>query len=294
MWLLTPAGQARYLISFVTNNQDLRACPPIIYGLCLRAPAHVIDSLAGMLARYRRRVGCRWRGYDTRLQAILTVAWLQGGHTYRSLAAGNGVSKDTCRRYVHEGITVLARRAVSLSEVVRLAVAAGWPYLIVDGVNVPTERLVDRRWFSGKHKRYGGNVQVVAAPDGELLWASAALPGATHDSRAARRWRIAAKVVEFLGLLADLGYLGVHPEIITGYKRAPGKKTLPPGKKAATWIVASLRAAGERACAQLKSWRVLANDFRGHPRQLTTVVKAIQALQYMIRDPFARTVTIPQ
>jgi hypothetical protein len=77
----------------------------------------------------------RWRGYDAGLQAILTVAWLQGGHTYRALAAGNGVSKDTCRRYIAEGITVLARRALSLTEVVRLAAAAGWPYLIVDGVS---------------------------------------------------------------------------------------------------------------------------------------------------------------
>jgi hypothetical protein len=69
------------------------------------------------------------------------------GHTHRSLAAGNEVSKDTCRRYIAEGITLLARRAVSLSEVVRLAAAAGWPYLIVDGVNVPTERLADKKWF---------------------------------------------------------------------------------------------------------------------------------------------------
>jgi len=31
---------------------------------------------------------------------------------------------------------------------------------------------------------------------------------------------------------------------------------------------------------------VLTHDFRGRPRQLTTVVKAVQALQYLIRDPF--------
>jgi DDE superfamily endonuclease len=287
-------GQARHRVCFVKNKTEARACPPIIYGLALMTPAHVIDTLTRMLYRHRARIGSRWRGYDARLQAILTVAWLQGGHTYRSLAAGNGVSKDTCRRYVTEGITVLARRALSLTEVVRLAAAAGWPYLIVDGVNVPIERLADRKWFSGKHKRHGGNVQVVAAPDGELLWVSAVLPGATHDVTAARRWRIADKIVQLLGLLADLGYLGLHPEVITGYKRAPGRRSLPEGKKAATWIVASLRAAGERACAQLKCWRVLVCQFRGRPGQLSTVVKAIQALQYMIRDPFGRSITIPQ
>ncbi len=39
--------------------------------------------------------------------------------------------------------------------------------------------------------------------------------------------------------------------------------------------------------AQLKLWRVLANDFRGNPRRLTTIVKAVQALQYLIRDPLS-------
>jgi len=39
-------------------------------------------------------------------------------------------------------------------------------------------------------------------------------------------------------------------------------------------------------CWRLKCWRVLTCDFRGRPRQLTTIVKAVQALQYLIRDPF--------
>jgi hypothetical protein len=47
-----------------------------------------------------------------------------------------------------------------------------------------------------------------------------------------------------------------------------------------------VRCLGERANAQLKQWRVLTNDFRGQPRQLTPVVKAIQTLHYWIRDPF--------
>ena len=33
-------------------------------------------------------------------------------------------------------------------------------------------------------------------------------------------------------------------------------------------------------------WRVLTNDFRGRPRHLTAIVKAVQALQYLIRDAF--------
>jgi hypothetical protein len=273
------------------TNQELKTSGPIIYGLALSTPAHVVEHLAAALTRYRKRVGTRWRAYDTTTQAILTIAWLEGGHTYRSLGAGNGVPKSTCRTLIQEGIKVLARRALPLTEVVYLARKAGWEYLIVDGVNIPTERVAadytrKQHWYSGKHKRHGAAVQTVAAPDGELLWVSGVLPGKTVDITAARRFGIAEKVLKFLGLLADLGYLGLHPQVITGYKRKRGEKTLPEAKKAANRAQASLRCIGERANAQLKCWRVLTCDFRGRPRQLTTVVKAIQALQYLIRDPF--------
>lgn len=42
----------------------------------------------------------------------------------------------------------------------------------------------------GHHRRHGGNVQVIAYPPGRLGWASAALPGSTHDLTAARTRRI--------------------------------------------------------------------------------------------------------
>ncbi|MGW2936137.1 transposase family protein, partial [Streptomyces sp. NPDC001156] len=102
-------------------------------------------------------------------------------------------------------------------------------------------------WYSGKHKRHGGSVTTIAAPDGELLWVSGVLPGRTVDIRAARRFRIADKVLAHLGHLADLGYIGLHPDVITGYKRRRGEKTLPEGKKAANQAQAALRCIGERA-----------------------------------------------
>ena len=248
-------------------------------------------GFAAALGRYHRRIGSRWRAHELMTQAVLTLAYLEGGHTYRSLAAGNGIPRSTCHTYVQEGIKVLARRALPLTEVVRLAVKAGWPYLIVDGVNIPTERIAagftkKQHWFSGKHHRHGAAVQTVAAPDGELLWVSGVLPGKTVDITAARRLGIAEKVLEFLGLLADLGYIGLHPQAITGYKRKRGEKALPAGKKAANGALAGLRAIGERGNAQLKQWKVLANDFRGNPRRITRIVKAVQTLQYLIRQPF--------
>lgn len=279
------------------NTTDTGASAPIIYGLSLSTPPAVVQRFADTLARYRKRVGSTWRAHEVMAQATVTCAFLEGGHSYRKLAEGNQIPRSTCHRYVQEGIKVLARRALPLIEVIRLAVKAGWPYLIVDGVNIPTERVAAQYskkeyWYSGKHRRHGGNVQTVAAPDGELLWVSGVLPGRTVDITAARRFKIADKVLRFLGLLADLGYVGLHPDMIVGHKRKKGEKTLPAGKKAANIAIASLRAIGERANAQLKQWKVLACDFRGSPTQITTAVKAVQTLQYWIRDPFGTTITV--
>jgi DDE superfamily endonuclease len=281
----------------VTNNQP-EAPEPIVYGIPLSTPPSTVDRFAAMLTRHHNRIGSRYRAHEVRKQAVLTCAFLEGGHTYRKLATGNGVPRTTTYRYIQEGIKVMARRALPLTEVVRLAIKAGWEYLIVDGVNIPTERVAAKYgrkqyWYSGKHKRHGGSVTTVAAPDGELLWVSGVLPGRTVDITAARRFGIAGKVLEFLGLMADLGYIGLHPDVVTGYKRARGEKTLSAARKAANQVQASMRAIGERANSQLKCWKVLASDFRGRPQQITAIVKAVQALQYLIREPFgpARTIT---
>jgi hypothetical protein len=41
---------------------------------------------------------------------------------------------------------------------------------------------------SGKHKIHGVNLQVIASPNGTILWVSGQLPGSTHDTAAARIW----------------------------------------------------------------------------------------------------------
>jgi hypothetical protein len=55
-------------------------------------------------------------------------------------------------------------------------------YAIPDGTLIPIDRVADQKpYFSGKHRRHGVNVQVIADPAGRLIWASAAVPGSTHD-----------------------------------------------------------------------------------------------------------------
>jgi hypothetical protein len=54
---------------------------------------------------------------------------------------------------------------------------------------------------SGKHRVHGMNVQVVASPDGTIVWVSGGLPGSVHDTAAARIWNILAALRE-TGLIA--------------------------------------------------------------------------------------------
>lgn len=249
------------------------------------------DRLASRLAAHRASIGTRWRLLDTTTQATLVIAFLRTNLTYAELAAGNSISTSTCWRYIDEGIGLLAAAAIRLKDVVRLARKAGWDYLCVDGVNVPTVafgRKVNRRQkhYSGKHRRHGVNVQTICAPDGRLLWASAALPGKTTDITAARRHKLDRKVGALIGLLADLGYLGLD-QVITGYRRKRGQKQLPAGQRAANTVHASLRCLGERGNAQLKWWKVMATELRCRPNRCTRTVKAVLALHHLETTPFA-------
>jgi hypothetical protein len=60
-------------------------------------------------------------------------------------------------------------------------------YAILDGTLIPIDRVADQTpYYSGKHKRHGANLQVIADAAGRLAWTSAALPGAVHDLTDAR------------------------------------------------------------------------------------------------------------
>jgi hypothetical protein len=87
-------------------------------------------------------------------------------------------------------------------------------FVILDGTLIPIDRISgskDRRYYSGKHKRHGVNVQVLADPHGELIWASPALPGSVHDLKAARiHGLIEALTRSAVATLADKGYRGVR------------------------------------------------------------------------------------
>src|ERR1700733_7612134 len=88
------------------------------------------------------------------------------------------------------------------------------------------QRAADRPFYSGKHHRRGMNLQVISAPDGEILWVSGPLPGAVHDLNAAQIWGIVRELATAgLIVLADKGYTGAGDHIRTPTR---GRTNRPP------------------------------------------------------------------
>jgi hypothetical protein len=157
-----------------------------------RAEAHseiATVVLAGVVRRHRKKIGSCWRSLNPERQALLVLVHLRNGESFAALGAGFGVGTATAWRYVHQAVALLAARAPKLDTALGAATRAGQAFVVIDGTLIPIDRVAaDRPFYSGKHRKHGMNLQVIASPQGEILWVSGALPGAVHDLTAARIW----------------------------------------------------------------------------------------------------------
>jgi hypothetical protein len=248
----------------------------LFYPAALPLSRQTLTYTAGIIRRHRAQIGSPWRKLTCSQQALLALAYLRKGETFADLAAGFGIGTATARRYVSETVALLAARSPKLHKALRKATRAGHAYVVIDGTLIPIDRVAaDRPFYSGKHRGHGMNLQVIASPDGDILWVSGPLPGAVHDLTAARIWGIARELAAAgLVVLADKGYHGAGDHIRTPYK---GKNKLD-SQKAANRAHAQLRSPGERANAQLKTWRIL-RKLRCCPWKAGQLAKAIHVLQ---------------
>ena len=248
----------------------------LFYPAALPLSAQTLTYVAGVIRRHRKKIGSSWRKLNPGQQALLVLAYLRKGETFAELAAGFGVGTATAWRYVTETVALLAARAPRLRRALTGAKNADHAYVVIDGTLIPIDRVAaDRPFYSGKHRRHGMNLQVIAAPDGEILWVSGPLPGAVHDLTAARIWGIIRELAAAgLIVLADKGYHGAGDHILTPYRG----RNKPASQKTANRAHAQLRSPGERANAQLKTWRILCK-LRCCPWKVGQLAKAIHALQ---------------
>jgi hypothetical protein len=231
------------------------------------------DYTAGIIRRHRKQIGSPWRKLGPGQQALLVLAYLRKGETFAELAAGFGTA--TAWRYVTETVALLVARSPKLRQGRARANKAGHAYLVLEGTLIPIDRVAaDRPLYSGKHRMHGMNLQVISSPDGEILWVSGPLPDAVHDLTAARIWGIMRELAASgLVVLGDKGYRG-EDHIHVPYRG----RNKPASQKDANRAHARLRGPGERANAQLKSWRIL-HKLRCCPWRAGQLAKAIHVLQ---------------
>ncbi|WBB82118.1 transposase family protein [Micromonospora sp. WMMD882] len=239
--------------------------------------------LSDLIRVHRAQRGSRWRRLNPGRQALLVLAHLRNGDTYSRLAAGFAIGATTAWRYVRGTITLLATLADDLNACATRA--ARLAYAILDGTLIPIDRVADQKpYYSGKHKRHGVTVQVVADPAGRLVWASPALPGAVHDLTAARTvGLIDALASRNVMTFADKGYQGAGGTIRTPFKRHRHRPRLSRRQKTVNRGHARIRAVGERAVATLKTWKIL-TKLRCCPRRAITIVQAILVLHAVEND----------
>lgn len=248
----------------------------LFYRAAVDLSRSTLNYVAGIIRRHRKTIGSTWRRLNPAQQALLVLVYLRKGETYTELAAGFGVSVATAWRYVEETVALLRARAPKLGRALRDAVRDGLHYLVLDGMLIPIDRVrADRPYYSAKHRMHGMNIQVIASPDGTIIWTSGSLPGSTHDLTAARIWGVLRTLAQAgVPTLADKGYQGAEGPVATPYKG----RNKPLSQKAANRSHARLRGPGERANAQLKTWRIL-RKLRCCPHKAGQLCKAIAVLQ---------------
>jgi hypothetical protein len=234
--------------------------------------------LSDLIRADRAARGSRWRKLDPGGQALLVLAHLRNGDTYARLGSGFGIGTTTAWRYAREGIDLLAACKPSLAQAMRRIRRLA--FVILDGTLISIDRLrgpLDRVHYSGKHKRHGLNIQVIADAHGRLIWLSPALPGAVHDLKAARNHGILTALTRAaVATLADKAYRGAGPVVMVPFygRHLPGRM------RQVNAAHAKVRAIGERANATLKGWKVL-TKLRCCPRRATAITAAILVLQHI-------------
>ena len=82
-----------------------------------------------------------------------------------SSGPGSGSSTATAWRYVEETVALLAARSPKLAPGAAQGEAGRAAYLVLDGTLIPIDRVTaDRPFYSGKHRKHGMNLQVIAIP----------------------------------------------------------------------------------------------------------------------------------
>jgi hypothetical protein len=276
----------------------------VTYTAVLPVEEEIVLFVSALLAaeQRRRRTRPKRRALGCYRRAILVLRWFLDGTRLAQLATDNRIGRSTAYRYLHEGIDVLAAAAPGLRGALLAARAAGHTHVTVDGTLVRTDRCrvagptartdrPERRvdlWWSGKHAAHGGNVQVIAAPDGWPLWTSGVRPGREHDTTVLRadaealpllaEWTDAAHAV-----LGDLGYEGERTALTIPIKHSGGRR-LTDDERTVNLLHTATRAPAERGNALLKTTFAVLRRVSLRPWRIGAITAAALVLLHHQHD----------
>lgn len=262
----------------------------ITYRATLDVPEQTAFCVSRWLAAHRKAHDARpWQRAATPfVQAMLVLRWFKDATDIAILARDARVSIATAYRYLHEAIDVIAERAPDLRDVLAHGLREGWEFVCLDGTLIPSVRCAARSeaghdlWYSGKHHRHGGNIQVITGPDGYPEWVSDVEPGSTHDITAARIHALPAlypAAAAGLCTLTDKGYIGAGIGVLVPIKGG----NLAPDNRARNTMISALRAPAERANALLKrTWKTL-ERITLDPNRIGQIVAAALVLLHLQR-----------
>lgn len=264
------------------------------YSASLGLPRAMIWFVARLLRQHQRAIGTRkgTRVLTCYRQAVFILAWLRDGTDIARLGAGFGMSRATAYRRHREALDIIAAQAPTLTEVLTQAVHDRLPYLLLDGTEVPIDRIAEthisrrykkkaRTWNSGKSRQECGNIQALAYPDGIPAWVSDVHPGSRHDFPVART-EVFETAYPYLGdlvLLADGAYNGAPHDVKTPVAQpVRGQPELTVDIRCYNKILRGLRAPVERSFALLfGTWKALRHVTMS-PRRIGTLMKAALVL----------------
>ena len=103
----------------------------LVYRSGMTVSTQTLRFVTNALRTHRQRSGTRWRVLSSGQQALMVLAHLKKGETYRDLAMGFRVGTTTAYRYLREGLKVLAALAPTLEQAIQTAVKKA--YVTLDG-----------------------------------------------------------------------------------------------------------------------------------------------------------------
>src|SRR5574341_327679 len=156
-----------------TSPRTDPGAPLLSYSAMLDLSPHSLRFVRDLIIRDRRRCGGSWYRMPPGRQGLLVLVWFRKNHTFAELAGGFNVGLTTAWRYVQQVLSLLAPLAASLPNA--LAAADRNRFIVLDGTCIGIDRVADRRYWCGQHRRDEVNIQALISPEGDPVWTSPGL-----------------------------------------------------------------------------------------------------------------------